>query len=63
MLDSGTTDEGDTGTDVTASRVFTSSTTKIRIRSNSFAIISGNRFTAGCNSQRHISSGFAVVSF
>jgi hypothetical protein len=46
-----------------ASRVFTSSTAKVRIRSSSFAIISGNRFVAGCNSRRYISSGFAVVSF
>jgi hypothetical protein len=63
MMDSGTRDDGDTGTDIVPSRVSTSSTTKVRIRSSSFAIMSGNRFIAGCNSQRHVSSGFAVVSF
>jgi hypothetical protein len=62
LIDSGTSDEGDAGADIAASGVSTSATTKVRIRSSSFGIVSGNRFIAGCNSRRYISAGFAVVS-
>jgi hypothetical protein len=62
VLDTGTNDAGDVGAEVAGSRVSTSSTTKVRVRSGDFSIMSGDRFNAGCTSQRYITSGVAVIS-